>query len=102
MRKTERASSAERAASRGREFRAAARKLVTESPPLRNDPRGNLNGFRMEHHFVRGGDEKTTFIYKMSLTTQQIEYTALFVDNPEKLLSMFPARHPKVYAHHST
>lgn len=29
-------------------------------------------------------------------------YTALFVDDPKKLLEMFPAKHPVIYAHHST
>ena len=33
---------------------------------------------------------------------EEIEYTALFVDNSKKLLEMFPAKHPKVFAHHST
>jgi hypothetical protein len=32
----------------------------------------------------------------------KVEYTALFVDSPEKLLEMFPAKHTKVFAHHST
>jgi hypothetical protein len=36
------------------------------------------------------------------LTPQQILYTALFVDDPKKLLQMFPARHEKTFAHHST
>ncbi|MES2622788.1 MAG: hypothetical protein V4576_00075 [Patescibacteria group bacterium] len=31
-----------------------------------------------------------------------IRYTALFVDNPTKLLNMFPPKHSKVFAHHST
>ena len=39
---------------------------------------------------------------KMSIKPEEIEYTALFVDSPEKLLQMFPAKHPKVFAHHST
>lgn len=39
---------------------------------------------------------------KNSLKPEEIEYTALFVDNPEKLLQMFPAKHSKVFAHHST
>lgn len=38
----------------------------------------------------------------MPLKPEEIEYTALFVDSPEKLLQMFPAKHPKVFAHHST
>lgn len=33
---------------------------------------------------------------------EEIEYTALFVDSPEKLLQIFPAKHSKVFAHHST
>lgn len=37
-----------------------------------------------------------------NLKPEEIEYTALFVDNPEKLLEMFPAKHSKVFAHHST
>jgi hypothetical protein len=39
---------------------------------------------------------------KTSLKPEEIEYTALFVDSPEKLLKMFPAKHSKVFAHHST
>jgi hypothetical protein len=39
---------------------------------------------------------------KIYLKPEEIEYTALFVDNPEKLLQMFPAKHPKIFAHHST
>jgi len=39
---------------------------------------------------------------KINLKPEEIEYTALFVDSPEKLLQMFPARHPKIFAHHST
>ena len=39
---------------------------------------------------------------KTFLKPEEIEYTALFVDIPEKLLQMFPAKHPKVFAHHST
>lgn len=39
---------------------------------------------------------------KNSTKPGDIEYTALFVDNPKKLLQMFPAKHPKVFAHHST
>lgn len=35
-------------------------------------------------------------------TPTQIRYTALFVDNPEELLKLFPPKHPKVFAHHST
>jgi hypothetical protein len=36
------------------------------------------------------------------LKPEAIEYTALFVDNREDLLRMFPARHSSVFAHHST
>lgn len=32
----------------------------------------------------------------------KVEYTALFVSDPLNLLSQFPARHDKVFAHHST
>jgi len=32
----------------------------------------------------------------------KIIYTALFVDDPAKLLAMFPPKHAKVFAHHST
>jgi hypothetical protein len=39
---------------------------------------------------------------KMHLKPEEIKYTALFVDSPEKLLQMFPARHSKVFVHHST
>lgn len=39
---------------------------------------------------------------KSPIKPEEIEYTALFVDNPEKLLKMFPAKHAKVFAHHST
>jgi hypothetical protein len=39
---------------------------------------------------------------KIALKPEEIEYTALFVDSPEKLLQMFPAKHLKVFAHHST
>ncbi len=39
---------------------------------------------------------------KTSLKPEEIEFTALVVDNPEKLLKMFPAKHSKVFAHHST
>ncbi len=39
---------------------------------------------------------------KSPIKPEGIEYTALFVDSPEKLLQMFPARHSKVFAHHST
>lgn len=39
---------------------------------------------------------------KIQLEPKEIQYTALFVDNPEKLLEMFPAKHSKVFAHHST
>jgi hypothetical protein len=39
---------------------------------------------------------------KKILKPEDIEYTALFIDNPEKLLQMFPAKHSKVFAHHST
>lgn len=31
-----------------------------------------------------------------------IYYTAYFIDNPSELLSMFPTKHPIIYAHHST
>ncbi len=33
---------------------------------------------------------------------EKIVYTALFIDDPEKLLKMFPSKHEKVFAHHST
>jgi len=46
MRKTECTSTAVRVASRGRKRRAAARRLVTESPPLRNDTQGLPNAVR--------------------------------------------------------
>jgi hypothetical protein len=39
---------------------------------------------------------------RTALKSEKIEYTALFVDSPEKLLQMFPAKHSKVFAHHST
>lgn len=39
---------------------------------------------------------------KTPLKSEEIKYTALFVDSPEKLLQIFPAKHPKVFAHHST
>lgn len=39
---------------------------------------------------------------KTLLKPEEIKYTALFVNNPEKLLHMFPAKHSKVFAHHST
>jgi hypothetical protein len=39
---------------------------------------------------------------KTSIKPEGIAYTALFVDNPEKLLQMFPTKHPNVSAHHST
>lgn len=39
---------------------------------------------------------------KTPIKAEEIEYTALFVDSAEKLLRMFPAKHPKVFAHHST
>jgi Fungal tRNA ligase phosphodiesterase domain. len=32
----------------------------------------------------------------------QIIYTAEFVKNPEELLKMFPPKHKRVFAHHST
>ena len=32
----------------------------------------------------------------------QIHYTAYFVNNPEKLLLLFPTKHKNTYAHHST
>lgn len=38
----------------------------------------------------------------MQIKPSQIIYTALFVDSPEKLFEMFPAKHSKVFAHHST
>jgi len=44
---------------------------------------------------------KATHI-KMSIKLDEIKYTALFVDSPKKLLQKFPAKHPKVFAHHST
>lgn len=64
----------------------------------------------MSHHFgteptwpAKWGTSKVTPIHmKMPLKPKEIEYTALFVNSPEKLLEMFPARHPKVFAHHST
>lgn len=39
---------------------------------------------------------------KTTLKPEEIEYTALFINSPEKLLKMFPAKHAKVFAHHST
>lgn len=36
------------------------------------------------------------------ITPEEIEYTALFIDNPEKLLEIFPARHQNILAHHCT
>lgn len=39
---------------------------------------------------------------KSHIKPEEIEYIALFVDSPERLLKMFPARHQKVFAHHST
>lgn len=39
---------------------------------------------------------------KKTVKPEEIKYIGLFVDNPEKLLQMFPARHPKIFAHHST
>lgn len=39
---------------------------------------------------------------KMPTKIEDIEYTALFVDSPEKLLVMFEPKHEIVYAHHST
>ena len=33
---------------------------------------------------------------------KNIIYTALFVDNPAELAKMFPPKHSKVFAHHST
>lgn len=33
---------------------------------------------------------------------KDVEYTALFVDSPEKLLKMFLPKHKKIYGHHST
>lgn len=39
---------------------------------------------------------------KTPLKPEEIEFTVLVVDNPEKLLKMFPAKHSKVFAHHST
>ena len=33
---------------------------------------------------------------------KNIKYTALFVNNPEKLLALFIPKHVKVYGHHST
>ena len=38
----------------------------------------------------------------MLIRPEEIEYTALFVDSPEKLLQMFPVKHTRVFAHHST
>jgi hypothetical protein len=32
----------------------------------------------------------------------EIIYTAFFVDDPAKLLSMFPPKHAHIFAHHST
>ena len=52
---------------------------------------------------AKWGTPKVTRIHmKTPLKPEEIEYTALFVDSPEKLLEMFPAKHPKVFAHHST
>ncbi len=39
---------------------------------------------------------------KMPIKVGNIEYTALFVDSPEKLLKMFEPKHKNIYAHHST
>lgn len=38
----------------------------------------------------------------MEVEYKDIEYTALFVDSPEKLLKMFLPKHKKIYGHHST
>ena len=39
----------------------------------------------------------------MRLTSNpKIIYTALFVDDPAELIKMFPPKHPKIFAHHST
>ncbi len=38
--------------------RAGEGRLVTESPRAHNDPRGDLNGLRVEYHCVCAGDEK--------------------------------------------
>lgn len=39
---------------------------------------------------------------KENLKPEEILYTALFVDSPERLLEIFPAKHTKIFAHHST
>ena len=39
---------------------------------------------------------------KTQLKPEEIEYTALFVDDQKRLLQLFPAKHVKVFAHHST
>lgn len=36
------------------------------------------------------------------MMAKDIIYTAQFIDSPSKLLQMFPARHDKIFAHHST
>ena len=52
---------------------------------------------------AKWGTPKVTRIHmKSPINPEEIEYTALFVDSPEELLQMFPAKHPKVFAHHST
>lgn len=38
----------------------------------------------------------------MTTPIENIKYTALFVDHPEKLIEQFPPKHIKVYGHHST
>ena len=38
----------------------------------------------------------------MEIESKNIQYTAFFIDNPEKLLKAFVPKHKKVYAHHST
>jgi|GraSoiStandDraft_4_1057263.scaffolds.fasta_scaffold337763_2 hypothetical protein len=36
------------------------------------------------------------------LKPEDIDYTALFVNSPEELLEMFPAKHTRAHANHST
>lgn len=38
----------------------------------------------------------------MLIKIENIEYTGLFMDSPERLLKMFEPKHKKIYANHST
>lgn len=76
---------------------------MVEGNCLENSRMGNRTVSSNLTASAKWGTPKVTRIHmKTPVKPEEIEYTALFVDSPEKLLQMFPAKQSKVFAHHST